>query len=158
MEEKKFKGGLADDNFETVKLHTATHILYAVLKDMFGNDVIYPKGTNITSERARFDFSFPRKLTDEEVIEVEKKVNDIIKQELDVIMEEKTIEEAKNEGVAILFGDRYGDIVKIYTIGNISRELCGGPHVNNTRELGTFKIIKEEGSSAGVRRIKAILE
>jgi alanyl-tRNA synthetase len=157
MEEKKFKGGLVDDSIETVRLHTATHILYAVLKDMFGADIIFPKGTNITPERARFDFSFQRKLTEEEILEIERKVNDIIKQEIDVTMEEKTLEEAKKEGIAVLFGDRYGEMVKIYTIGNISRELCGGPHVQNTKELGTFKIIKEEGSSAGVRRIKAIL-
>ena len=154
---EKFKGGLADDSYETTKYHTATHILQAALRKQFG-DTIYQKGANITAERLRFDFSFDRKLTPEEIKNVEDEVNRVIGMKLDVICEEMSYEDAKNSGALGIFENKYGNTVKVYTIENVSKEICGGPHVNNTSELGTFKIIKEESSSAGVRRIKAILE
>lgn len=155
--EQKFKGGLADNSAETTKLHTATHLLNAALKNILNDNNINQRGSNITLERLRFDFSFDRKVTPEELEKVEALVNDVIKQNIDVIMEEKTLEEAKREDVVGVFEDRYGEKVKVYSIGDFSKEICGGPHVNNTRELGYFKIVKEESSSAGVRRIKAIL-
>jgi alanyl-tRNA synthetase len=155
--EQKFKGGLADNSVETTKLHTATHLLNAALKIVLNDNNINQRGSNINAERLRFDFSFDRKVTQEELVKVEELVNKIINQKLDVVMEEKTLEEAKKENVVGVFEDRYGERVKVYSIGNFSREICGGPHVKNTSELGYFKIVKEESSSAGVRRIKAIL-
>ncbi len=155
--EQKFKGGLIDNSTEVVNLHTATHLLHAALRQILGN-TIYQKGSNITPERLRFDFSFDRKLTDEEIQKVENLVNDIINQRIDIISEEKAYEDIEDENIIGLFGDRYGEKVKIYHIGDFSHEICGGPHAKNTGDLGHFKIIKEESSSAGVRRIKAILE
>lgn len=153
----EFKGGLADTSYESTKYHTLAHILLASLKEMYGSDVIQ-KGANITPERLRFDFNLDRKMTEEEKEELTTKVNNYIKQNLDVIKEEMTYEEAKKQGAEGIFTDKYGSKVFVYTIGNISKEICGGPHVKNTSELGIFKIIKEESSSAGVRRLKVILE
>ncbi len=155
--EQKFKGGLAEQNEITISYHTATHLLNAALKVVVGPDV-HQKGSNITTERMRFDFSCDHKLTDEEKKQVEDLVNDWIKQGLDVTIEEMKKEDAIKSGAECMFIEKYPDIVTVYSIGNVSKELCGGPHVKNTRELGTFKIKKEEASSAGVRRIKAILE
>ncbi len=155
--EQKFKGGLADHSEISTRLHTATHILQAVLRrDIDPN--IAQRGCNITPERVRFDFSFGRKLTPEELEKVEKGVNDIIRQSLPMTMREMTLAEAQAAGALGLFADKYDkEKVKVYAIEGISCEICGGPHVRNTSELGAFKIIKEEASSAGVRRIKAIL-
>jgi len=155
--EQKFKGGLADNSVETTKLHTATHLLHTALRKVLGNTV-YQKGSNINAERLRFDFSFDRKLTDEEILKIEKLVNDVINQSIDIIVDEKTLNEAKENGVIGLFENKYEEKVKIYCIGDFSKEICGGPHVNNTKKLGKFEIVKEESSSAGVRRIKAILK
>ncbi len=151
-----FKSGLADHDPETIKLHTATHLLHAGLKKFLGNDV-HQMGSNITPERLRFDFNFPRKLTPEELKEIEDYVNSIIDEGVDVIREEMTPDEAKHSGAIGLFDNKYGDKVSVYTIGKYSKEICSGPHVNNTRELVKFKIKKEESSSANVRRIKAVL-
>ena len=155
--EQKFKGGLADQSPETICYHTATHLLNAALKIVVNKDV-HQKGSNITKERMRFDFSCDHKLTEEEKQKVEDLVNEWIKQELPVTVEEMKKEEAIASGAECMFIEKYPDIVTVYSIGNVSKELCGGPHVKNTKELGTFKIKKEEASSAGVRRIKAILE
>lgn len=155
--EKKFKGGLADSSVDTARLHTATHLLNGALRKVLGTSV-YQKGSNITSERLRFDFSFDRKMTTEELEEVSNIVNEAINKKIPVICEEMTVEEAKNQGAIGVFGDKYGEKVKVYTIGDYSKEICGGPHANNTGELKHFKIVKEESSSAGVRRIKAIIE
>ena len=152
-----FKGGLADNSYESTKYHTLAHIILASLQKMFGKDIVQ-KGCNITSERIRFDFNLDHKMTDDEKATLTKMVNDIIKEGIPVTMEEVTYEEAKKNGAHGTFADKYGSIVKVYSIGDYSKEICGGPHVNNTNELGTFKIIKEESSSAGVRRIKGILE
>ena len=151
-----FKSGLADHDPETIKLHTATHLLHSALKKFLGDDV-HQMGSNITPERLRFDFNFPRKLTPEELQEIEDYVNSIIAEGVDVIREEMTPEEAKHSGAIGLFDNKYGDKVSVYTIGKYSKEICSGPHVNNTRELVKFKIKKEESSSANVRRIKAVL-
>lgn len=151
-----FKSGLADHDPETIKLHTATHLLHASLKKFLGDDV-HQMGSNITPERLRFDFNFPRKLTPEELKQIEDYVNDIIKEGVDVVREEMSPEEAKNSGAIGLFDNKYGDKVSVYTIGKYSKEICSGPHVNNTKELVRFKIKKEESSSANVRRIKAVL-
>ncbi len=151
------KGGLADQSYESVKYHTLAHILLSVLKDMFGKDVIQ-KGCNISPERIRFDFNLDHKLTDEEKLEVTNKVNNIIKKNIDITLEEMTYEDAITNGAEGIFTDKYDSIVKVYTIGSYSKEICGGPHIKNTSELGVFKITKEESSSAGVRRIKGILE
>ena len=153
----KFKGGLADDGEQTTKLHTAVHLLQAGLRK-FLNDKVFQRGSNITSERARFDFSYDKPVTKEELKKVEDFVNEAIKNAIPVTCEEMSVEEAKNSGALGVFDKKYGEVVKVYTIGNVSKEICGGPHVKNTSELGHFKIIKEESSSAGVRRIKAILE
>ena len=153
----KFKGGLAGDSVIETKYHTATHLLNAALKQVVGQDV-HQKGSNITDERMRFDFSCDHKLTDEEKAKTEELVNKWIKEGLDVTVKEMKKEEALKSGAECMFIDKYPDIVTVYSIGDISHELCGGPHVKNTSELGTFKIKKEEASSAGVRRIKAILE
>ena len=155
--DKKFKGGLADQSEETICYHTATHLLNAALKIVVNKDV-HQKGSNITSERMRFDISCDQKLTDEEKQKVEDLVNKWIKQALPVTVEEMKKEEAIASGAECMFIEKYPDIVTVYSIGDVSKELCGGPHVKNTSELGTFKIKKEEASSAGVRRIKAILE
>ena len=157
-----FKGGLADHKPETIRLHTAHHLLLAALQQLFGKQV-KQKGSNINSERLRIDFSFDRKLTNEEKKKVEDMINEKIKEGLDVIKKEMPIEEAKKVGAEMEFGVKYGDRVSVYFIqdkeGNIfSKEFCGGPHVVSTDELGKFKIIKEEAVSSGVRRIKAILE
>ncbi|MBE6152009.1 MAG: alanine--tRNA ligase [Firmicutes bacterium] len=153
----KFKGGLAGNSEIETKYHTATHLLNAALKQVVGADV-HQKGSNITDERMRFDFSCDHKLTDEEKSAVEDLVNKWIKEQIDVTKEEMNKEDAIKSGAECMFIEKYPDIVTVYSIGNISHELCGGPHVANTRELGTFKIKKEEASSAGVRRIKAVLE
>ena len=153
----KFKGGLAGNGEIEIKYHTATHLLNAALKVVVGPDV-HQKGSNITSERMRFDFSCDHKLTDDEKVKTEELVNEWIKAGLDVTVEEMNKEEAINSGAECMFIEKYPDIVTVYSIGTVSKELCGGPHVSNTSELGTFKIKKEEASSAGVRRIKAVLE
>lgn len=154
--EKKFKGGLADEGEMTKKLHSATHLLNNALKVVLKDNNINQRGSNITAERLRFDFNFSRPLTDEELIKVEEKVNDEIKKGHVVKCEEMTVQKAKEQGAVGVFTDRYTDVVKVYTIGP-SKEICGGPHVDNTANMGKFKIIKEQSSSQGVRRIKAIL-
>lgn len=154
---QKFKGGLADHSEETTKLHTTTHLLNAALRKVLG-DSVFQKGSNINPERLRFDFSFDRKMTEEEIEEVTNLVNEAIQAGLPVICEEMTVEEARKAGAIGVFGDRYDKRVKVYSIGDFSKEICGGPHVSNTSELGKFKILKEQSSSAGVRRIKAVLE
>lgn len=154
--EGKFKGGLMDHSEETVRLHTATHMLHAALRKVLGHSVSQ-KGSNITKERLRFDFSFDRKMTPEEVKKVEEIVNENIKRSLPVSREEMTLAEAKKKGALAFFGEKYGDKVSVYTIGDYSKEVCGGPHVKNTKELGHFKILKEEAVSSGVRRIKAVV-
>ena len=154
---QKFKGGLAGNGEIETKYHTATHLLNAALKVVVNKDV-HQKGSNITSERMRFDFACDHKLTDEEKVKVEELVNKWINEGLDVTFEEMSKEDAIKSGAECMFIDRYPDIVTVYSIGDVSKELCGGPHVKNTKELGHFKIKKEEASSAGVRRIKAILE
>ena len=154
--EQKFKGGLAEKNEETICYHTATHLLHKALRIVLG-DHVAQKGSNITTERLRFDFSHPQKVTPEELKKVEDIVNEQIERDLKVVCEEMTLEEAKNSGAIGLFENKYGDKVKVYTIGDFSKEICGGPHVEHTGELGKFVIKKEEASSAGVRRIKAIL-
>lgn len=154
----KFKGGLAGNSEIETKYHTATHLLNAALKQVVGPDV-HQKGSNITDERMRFDFSCNHKLSDEEKQKTEDLVNSWIQEGLDVRVEEMSKEDAIKSGAECMFIEKYPDIVTVYTIGdNVSKELCGGPHVKNTSELGHFKITKEEASSAGVRRIKAILE
>lgn len=155
--DQKFKGGLADQSPETICYHTATHLLNAALKIVIGKDV-HQKGSNITPERMRFDFSCDHKLTDEEKKKAEDLVNEWIKQALPVTVEEMKKEDAISSGAECMFIEKYPDIVTVYSIGDVSKELCGGPHVKNTSELGIFKIKKEEASSAGVRRIKAVLE
>ena len=154
---QKFKGGLASTGETETKYHTATHLLNAALKIVLGNHV-HQKGSNITAERMRFDFSHPSKMTDEEKQKTEDLVNSWIKDGYDVYITEMTKEEALKSGAECMFVEKYPDIVTVYSIGDISKELCGGPHVKNTSELGHFKIKKEEASSSGVRRIKAILE
>ncbi|MEL7608747.1 MAG: alanine--tRNA ligase [Bacillota bacterium] len=156
--EQRFKGGLADTSEQTAKLHTATHLLQAALRKALGDDSIAQKGSNITAERLRFDFSFPRKLTPEELEKVEALVNDAIERDIPVVCEEMTVEEAKGKGAIGLFEAKYGARVKVYTVEGVSMEMCGGPHASHTGELGRFTIKKEEASSAGVRRIKAVLE
>ncbi len=153
----KFKGGLAGNSEIETKYHTATHLLNAALKVVINKDV-HQKGSNITDERMRFDFSCDHKLTDEEKKAVEDLVNKWIEEGLPVTKKEMSKEEAIKSGAECMFIEKYPDIVTVYSIGDVSKELCGGPHVNNTSELGHFKIKKEEASSAGVRRIKAILE
>ncbi|MEM4330884.1 MAG: alanine--tRNA ligase [Candidatus Pacearchaeota archaeon] len=153
-----FKSGLADDSEKTRKLHTATHLLNEALRVVLNDRNIFQKGSNITPERLRFDFNFPRKLTNEELKKVEELVNKKIEEGLNVYFKEMSLEEAKKIGAQGVFESKYGDRVKVYFIGDFSKEICAGPHVSNTKELGKFKIIKEESSSAGVRRIKAVLE
>lgn len=164
----KFKGGLADASEDTTKLHTAAHLMLAALRKVLG-DHVHQKGSNITPERLRFDFSHSEKMTTEQIAEVEKLVNEAISADLPVVCEELAIEEAKNRGAMGVFDSKYGERVKVYTAAAlngdkpdyenaVSQEICGGPHVEHTGVLGHFKIQKEEASSAGVRRIKAILE
>ena len=154
--EQKFKGGLAEQNEITIAYHTATHLLHKALQIVLG-DHAKQKGSNITTERLRFDFSHPEKMTKEQLKQVEDIVNEQIARDLPVTCEEMTLEEAKASGATGLFENKYGEKVKVYTIGDFSKEICGGPHVSHTGELGHFTIKKEESSSAGVRRIKAIL-
>ena len=154
--EQKFKGGLADHSEETTKLHTATHLLHAALRKVLGDEVAQ-KGSNITAERLRFDFSFHRKMEPEEIAEVQRLVNEAIERKMPITMEEMSVEDARNSGAIGLFGDKYGERVKVYTMGDFSKEICGGPHASNTGDLVAFKIQKEQSSSAGVRRIKAII-
>jgi len=152
-----FKCGLADASDEVKKLHTATHLLHTALKKVLG-DHVEQRGSNITAERLRFDFSHPEKMSPEDIKKVEEMVNEKIKESLPVKFEIMPIEEARKFGAIGLFGDKYGEKVKVYSVGDFSKEICGGPHASNTGELGHFKILKEEASSAGVRRIKAVLE
>ncbi len=155
--EQKFKGGLVDHGEMSIKYHTATHLLNQALVQVLG-DGIAQKGSNITPERMRFDFSFERKMTDEEKQKVEDIVNEQIQAGLIVTNEELPLEEAKRLGAIGVFGEKYGNTVKIYKIGDFSMEFCGGPHVKNTKELGHFKITKEKSISSGIRRIRAVLE
>ncbi len=154
--EAKFKGGMADNSDQTTKLHTATHLLDGALRKVLG-DSVYQRGSNITSERLRFDFSFDRKLTPDELSKVSDIVNEAIRKDIPVICEEMSVEEAKKLGAIGIFNDKYGSFVKVYTIEGYSKEICGGPHASNTGELKSFKILKEESSSSGVRRIKAVI-
>lgn len=154
--EQKFSGGLADNTDLTTALHTATHLLHEALRRTLG-DHVAQKGSNITAERLRFDFSHPEKITREQLDVIEALINEQIKAGLPISMEEMSVEEAKAQGAIGLFGDKYGERVKVYTIGTFSKEICGGPHADSLDGLGTFKIKKETSSSAGIRRIKAVL-
>ena len=154
--EQRFKGGLADHSEKTTKLHTATHLLQAALRKVLGDEVAQ-KGSNITEERLRFDFSFSRPMTKDEVAEAQRLVNEAIAAKMPISCAEMTVEEAKAQGAIGLFGDKYGEVVKVYSMGDFSKEICGGPHAENTGDLGTFVITKEQSSSSGVRRIKAEL-
>ncbi|MCF7860067.1 alanine--tRNA ligase [Patescibacteria group bacterium] len=165
----KFKGGLADNSVETTRLHTAAHLLLAALRQVLG-DHVAQKGSNITAERLRFDFSHPEKMTPEQMLKVESLVNEAINQKLKVAFEEIALADAKESGATGVFDSKYAEKVKVYTVGQdngkeqrnwdniFSREICGGPHVETLEDLGHFKLIKEEASSAGVRRLKAVLE
>ncbi|MBI5872145.1 alanine--tRNA ligase [archaeon] len=155
--EKKFKGGLGDASEKTIRLHTATHILNEALRRSISSD-IRQRGSNITAERLRFDFNFDRKLSKEEIRKVEEEINRVIKEGLDVKSEEMPLENALRTGAQAEFGAKYPERVIVYSIGNYSKEICMGPHVKNTKELGCFRILKEESIAAGVRRIKAVLE
>lgn len=156
--EQRFKGGMAEGGgIETTYLHTATHLLQAALRKVLGDEV-KQKGSNITPERLRFDFSFSRPMTAEEIAETQRLVNDVIQRDLPITCEEMPVEEARKTGAIGLFGDKYGEVVKVYTMGDFSKEICGGPHAEHTGQLGHFVIQKEQSSSSGVRRIKAILE
>ncbi len=155
--EQQFKGGLADHSETTTALHTATHLLHQALRMVLGTHV-GQKGSNITAERLRFDFTHDAPMTPEELQKVEDIVNDVIKRDLAVSFETMTVEEAKDQGAIAFFESKYGELVKVYSVGDFSKEVCGGPHVERTGEMGRFKIQKEQSSSAGVRRIKAILE
>ena len=156
--EQKFKCGLSDHSVETTNLHSATHLLHAALRKVLGPEVAQ-KGSNITPERLRFDFSFGRKMTPEEVKQTEDLVNEAINKKMPISCEEMPLDKAVAEGATALFKDRYdAELVKVYTMGDFSKEVCGGPHATNTGDLGHFRILKEESSSAGVRRIKAVLE
>ena len=154
--EQRFKGGLADHSEQSARLHTATHLMHAALRKVLGPEVAQ-KGSNITAERLRFDFSFGRKMTKEELAEVERLVNEAIESHTPITCEEMTVAEAKEQGAIGLFESKYGEKVKVYTMGPYSKEICGGPHAQNTGDLVSFKIKKEESSSAGVRRIKAVI-
>ena len=156
--EQKFKGGLADSSEMTTYLHTATHLLLASLKKVLGDDSIQQKGSNITPERLRFDFNFPRPLTAEEKQAVEDAVNEAIARDIPVVCMEMPIEEAREKNAVGVFGSRYGEIVKVYQIGDVDLQICGGPHAEHTGQLGSFKIEKEQSSSAGIRRIRATVQ
>lgn len=155
--EGKFKGGLAESNEETARLHTATHLLQGALRTVLGNGV-QQKGSNITVDRLRFDFSFGRKVTVEELKQVEDIVNHAIADKIDVIKKEMSYEDAVASGALGFFSDKYNDTVYVYEMGTYSKEICGGPHAKNTGELGRFRIVKEQACSSGVRRIKAVIE
>jgi alanyl-tRNA synthetase len=155
---KLFKGGLSDASTQTKKLHTATHLLNEALRVVLKNKDIVQRGSNITPERLRFDFNFDRPLKPEEIVAVEKLVNEQILKCLPVIREEMTVEEAKNKGAQAVFDEKYSNKVSVYKVGDFSTEICGGPHVSNTSELGIFKITKQKGIAAGVRRIRATLK
>lgn len=152
-----FKSGLADDSEATTRLHTATHLLHQALRMVLGNNV-HQKGSNITPERLRFDFNFDRPMTEDEISRVQAIVNKAIADKLDVSCVEMSLQEAKDSGAIGLFGDKYGEVVKVYSIGDFSKELCSGPHASNTSQLGQFVIVKEQSSSSGVRRIRAELK
>lgn len=154
--EGKFKGGLADHSEMSIKYHTATHLLHAALREVLGKHV-FQKGSNITPERLRFDFSYPQRLTVEQLQTIEELVNQKIRENLSVSHQTMTVKEAKHRGALGLFEHKYGEKVSVYTIGNFSLEICGGPHVERTGSLGQFRIVKEESTSAGIRRIKATL-
>ncbi len=154
----KFKSGLADYSEKTTQLHTTAHLLLEALQRVLKDKNIIQKGSNINPERLRLDFSFPRKLTEKEIKDVENLVNSQIEKSIPVTREEMPSEQAKKQGASGVFNEKYGNMVSVYTIGNFSKEICAGPHVKNTKELGKFKIIKEESSSSGVRRIKGVLE
>ena len=160
--QKKF-GGVGIDSIEdkeskekVTKLHTATHLLHQALREVLG-DKVHQAGSDINSERLRFDFTYSQKLTEEEKAKIEEIVNKKIREALPVVMDEMPYKQAIEKGALAFFREKYPEIVKVYSIGNFSREICAGPHVKNTKELGQFKIIKEKSSSAGIRRIKAIL-
>ena len=155
--EQRFKGGLQDNTEEVTRLHTATHLMNAALRTLVDEN-IRQKGSNITAERLRFDFNLDRPLTPEEIKKIEEYVNNAIAAKADVICTEMTVAEAKAMGAIGVFDSKYGEKVKVYQIGPFSTEICGGPHAKNTGELGKFRIVKEQSSSAGVRRIKAVLE
>ncbi len=155
---EKFAGGLADHSVQTSRLHTATHLLNAALKKVLNDENIQQKGSNITAERLRFDFNFPRPLTDEEKQKVEDFVNEAIKADVPVVCTEMSVEQARAENAVGVFGAKYGELVKVYNIEGWSKEICGGPHASRTGELGHFKLVKEQSSSAGVRRIRGVLE
>ena len=154
--EQRFKGGLADTSEVTAKLHTATHLMHDALGKVLGQEVMQ-RGSNITPERLRFDFGFERKVERNELDEVERIVNEAIQKNIPINIEEMSVEAAKASGAVGVFNSKYDNIVKVYTMGDYSKEICGGPHAKNTGDLGTFKILKEQSSSAGVRRIKAVL-
>ncbi len=155
--DQRFAGGLADTSEQTSRLHSATHLLLAALRKHIDDD-IRQRGSNITAERLRFDFNFARKLTEEEVKTVEAQVNEWIRADMPITCEELPIEQAREKGAMGIFESKYGEVVKVYTMGDASCEMCGGPHATHTAELGMFKIQKEESSSSGVRRIRAVLE
>jgi alanyl-tRNA synthetase len=155
--EKVFKGGLADQSEQTRKLHTATHLMHQALRQVLG-DHVEQKGSNITPERLRFDFSHPEPMAPEQIRKVEEIVNQQIGRDLPIRFETMSLQEAKDRGAIALFGNRYEEQVKVYFVGDYSAEVCGGPHVEHTGELGTFRILKEQSSSAGVRRIRARVE
>ncbi len=155
--EGKFGSGLADHSEEVTKLHTATHLLHQALKKVLGKN-IQQKGSNITKERLRFDFNYDKKLTQEEIKEIEKIVNKKIQQGLEVTFKEMSYDKAKETGATGLFANKYGDKVKVYSVGDFSKEICSGPHVKNTKELGKFKIVKEKSIASGIRRIRAVLK
>jgi alanyl-tRNA synthetase len=152
-----FKGGLADQSEQTTKYHTTTHLLHKALRMVLG-DHVAQKGSNITAERLRFDFSHPAPMTAEEISRVQAIVNEQIARDLSVSMEVMPLDAAKASGAMALFGEKYESVVKVYTIGDFSKEVCGGPHVERIGSLGKFVIQKEQSSSAGVRRIRAVLE
>ena len=154
--EQRFKGGLADASEQTTRLHTATHLLHAALRKVLGEDV-HQKGSNIPAERLRFDFTFGRKMTKEELAEVEALVNEAIQAHHPITMKEMTVEEAKEVGAIGRFESKYGERVRVDKMGDGSTEICGGPHAENTGDLQSFKIQKEESSSAGARRIRAVV-
>jgi alanyl-tRNA synthetase len=152
-----FKGGLADRSEYTTALHTATHLMHQALREVLG-DHVSQKGSNITPERLRFDFSHPEKMTPEQLQDVERIVNEKIGADLPVTVKTASLQEARDQGALAFFGDKYDEVVKVYSIGDFSKEVCGGPHVEHTAQLGRFRIVKEQSSSQGVRRIKAVLE
>jgi alanyl-tRNA synthetase len=152
----RFKGGLAERSPETVKLHTATHLLHEALRRVLGAHV-EQRGSNITTERLRFDFAHPAKLTDEQKARIEGLVNEQIERDLAVTSQEMTLDGARASGAIGLFEERYGDRVRVYTIGDFSAEVCGGPHVEHTGELGRFRIVRERSIGSGLRRIRAVL-